>query len=182
MAYTETERVYDQLLLTMMRTGDRRAAERLAARWQPRLMRTARRLLQDPEQAREAVQEAWAGICRGWIRLADPEKFPAWAYTILHRKCADRIRLAQKTRTREAPLEGAPEPSQPARSELSYEIDQALQTLSPDHRSAAILHFSEGLTLAEISAVMEIPIGTAKSRLFNARKHLKSLLKGDDDD
>ncbi|MDJ0921378.1 MAG: sigma-70 family RNA polymerase sigma factor [Henriciella sp.] len=182
MAYTETERVYDQLLLTLMRTGDRRAANRLAARWQPRLMRTARRLLNDPEQARDAVQEAWTGICRGWVRLSDPEKFPAWAYTILHRKCADRIRLAQKTRQREAPLEGAPDPGQPARSELSYEIDQALRALRPEHRSAAILFFSEGLTLAEIAAVMDIPVGTAKSRIFHARKHLKSLLKGEDDD
>lgn len=182
MAYTERERVYDQLLLTLMRSGDRRAGDRLASRWQPRLMRTARRLLHDPEQARDAVQEAWTGICRGWFTLNDPAKFPAWAYTILHRKCADRIRVAQKTRSREAPVDAAPEPSHPPRAELSYAIDQALLQLSPDHRTAAILFFGEGLTLAEIAAVMEIPVGTAKSRLFHARKTLKSLLKGEDDE
>jgi RNA polymerase sigma factor (sigma-70 family) len=89
---TETDRVYEELLLVLVRSGDRDAAERLAARWQPRLIRTARRLLQDEEQAREAVQEAWAGIARGWGRMADPARFPAWAFSILHRRCADRIR------------------------------------------------------------------------------------------
>ncbi|MEO0549079.1 MAG: sigma-70 family RNA polymerase sigma factor [Pseudomonadota bacterium] len=182
MAYTEKERVYDQLLLTLMRTGDQRAAERLAARWQPRLMRTARRLIQEPEQARDAVQDTWIGICRGWARLSNPTRFPAWAYTILHRKCSDRIRVAQKARDRTAPLESAPEPSQPPRAELSHAINQALDQLTPDHRTAAILFFSEGLTLVEIAAVMDIPVGTAKSRLFNARKTLKSLLKGEDDE
>ncbi len=182
MAITETDRVYDELLLTLMRGGNRRAAERLAARWQPRLMRTARRLLRDPEQARDAVQEAWTGICKGWIKLSDPKKFPAWAFTILHRKCADRIRLEQAGRARTAPLDAAPEPSQPARAELSHAIDQALATLSPEHRVVSILFFGEGLTLAEIAAVTEIPVGTAKSRIFHARKQLKSLLKGEDDD
>ena len=69
---TETDRVYDELLITLARSGDRRAGERLAARWQPRLLHTARRLLRDDEQARDAVQEAWAGICRGWLTLNDP--------------------------------------------------------------------------------------------------------------
>ncbi len=179
MMISETDRVYEQLLLTLMRSGDQRAAERLAARWQPRLLRTAQRLLRDPEQARDAVQEAWTGICRGWLSVADPAKFPTWAYKILHHKCADRIKQEQTRRSRTAPLETAPEPSGPARGELSSAINQALSQLSPEHRVAAILFFGEGLTLAEIAAVTGIPVGTAKSRIFHARQKLKSLLEGD---
>ncbi len=179
MTISETDRVYEQLLLTLMRGGDQRAADRLAARWQPRLLRTARRLLRDPEQAREAVQEAWMGICRGWLSVADPAKFPAWAYTILRRKCADRIKQEQTRRARTAPLEAAPEPSEPARGELSSTIDQALGQLSSEHRLVAILFFGEGLTLSEIAAATGIPVGTAKSRIFHARQKLKSLLEGD---
>ncbi|GAB5457124.1 MAG: RNA polymerase sigma factor [Henriciella sp.] len=182
MAYSDTERVYDALLVALIQTGDKRAGERLAARWQPRLLRTAHRLLHDKEQARDAVQEAWAGICRGWIGLSDPNKFPVWAYSILHRKCADRIRFEQKQRDREAPLVNAPEPVVAAQGELKLAIGQALEALSPDHRSAAILYFSEGLTLPEIAAVTKVPLGTAKSRIFHARKQLKSILKGDDDE
>ena len=122
----QTDRVYDELLVTLARSGDERAANRLAARWYPRLMRTALRLLRDRSEAEDAVQEAWAGICRGWPRLSDPAMFPGWAFGILRRKCVDRIRKAQAQRARTAPLEAAPEPSQPARGELQVEIDQAL--------------------------------------------------------
>jgi RNA polymerase sigma-70 factor (ECF subfamily) len=179
MAGQQTERVYDELLVTLARAGDRRAANRLAARWYPRLMRTALRLLQDRHEAEEAVQEAWAGICRGWPRLSDPAMFPGWAFGILRRKCVDRIRKTQSQRARSAPLEAAPEPSQPARGELRVEIDQALAGLSDDHRLAAVLFFGEGLSLNEIAAVTGILVGTAKSRIFHARQHLKSCLKGD---
>ncbi|MEL7110393.1 MAG: RNA polymerase sigma factor [Pseudomonadota bacterium] len=179
MATPQTERVYDELLVTLARAGDRKAANRLAARWYPRLMRTALRLVRDRQDAEEAVQEAWAAICRGWPRLSDPAMFPGWAFGILRRKCVDRIRTAQRDRTRTAPLDAAPEPSQPARGELQVEIDQALASLSDDHRLAAILFFGEGLSLNEIAAVTGVPVGTAKSRIFKARQHLKSCLKGE---
>lgn len=179
MASKQTERVYDELLVTLARSGDRRAANRLAARWYPRLMRTALRLLSDRHEAEEAVQEAWAGICRGWPRLSDSAMFPGWAFGILRRKCADRIRKAQTHRSRTAPLDAAPEPVQSAQGELRVEIDQALAALSDDHRLTAILFFGEGLSLNEIAAVTGVPVGTAKSRIFHARKHLKSCLKGD---
>lgn len=179
MAGQQTERVYDELLVTLARAGDQRAANRLAARWYPRLMRTALRLVQDRDAAEEAVQEAWAGICRGWPRLSDPAMFPGWAFGILRRKCVDRIRGMQTERNRSAPIDAAPEPSQPARGELQVEIEQAMAQLSPDHRLVAVLYFGEGLSLNEIAAVTGTPVGTAKSRVFHARQHLKSRLKGE---
>lgn len=179
MALSETDRIYDELLVTLVRSGDARAAERLAARWQPRLMRAARRMLGDGEEARDAVQEAWGGICRGWLRLSDPAMFPAWAYGILTRKCADRIRKLSGDRRRFGPAEDAIEPAEPAAAPLRHAILEALGALSPEHRIAAILYFSEGLTLAETAAATGVPVGTAKSRIFHARQQLKSLLEGD---
>lgn len=179
MSKQDTGRIYDELLVTLARAGDRRAGERLAARWYPRLMRTALYLLRDREQAQDAVQEAWAGICRGWPRLSDSAKFPSWAFGILHRKCADRIRKEQRQRGREQSMDNVPEPIQPPRGELRVEIMQALAVLSPDHRTAAILFFAEELSLAEVAAATGVPLGTAKSRIFHARKQLKSNLKGD---
>ncbi|MEO6081354.1 MAG: sigma-70 family RNA polymerase sigma factor [Steroidobacteraceae bacterium] len=145
----DTDRIFDELLVTLVRSGDARAAERLAARWHPRLMRAARRMLGDPEQARDAVQEAWVGICRGWLRLSNPAMFPAWAYGIVARKCADRIRRMSGERRRLLPQDAASETSEIDVAPLRYSILAALGQLSPDHRIAAILHFSEGLTLAE---------------------------------
>lgn len=178
----ETERVYEQLLVTLVQSGDRRAGERLAARWQPRLLRTATRLLQDPDLAREAVQDAWAGIFRGCEQLSDPERFPAWAFGILHRKCADLIRRRVRQRARELPMEQGPAPSALRADDDRLALEQALARLSLDHRAAALLHLVEGLTLAEVANALRVPVGTAKSRLFHARRHLMAALEGDCDD
>ncbi len=176
MRYSDTERIFDELLLTRIKAGDRRAGERLAARWYPRLQRTAYRLLHDEGQAETAVQEAWHGICRGWSSLRDPSRFPAWAYKILHRKCADQIRKNQKYRDKFATSEGNLAPFISASGEEKVTIDQAFSRLSDDHRTSATLYFGEGLTLAEIAEVTSIPLGTAKSRLFHARRQLKEFL------
>ena len=177
----QTDRIYDELLLTLVRSGDRRAGERLAARWHPRLMRTARRLLRDDDLARDAVQEAWAGICRGWLSLNDPRKYPAWAFSILHRKCADQIRSQSARRSRHGEMNGEAVPAPADGAEDRIAIDQALGTLGLEHRAAAILFFGEGLTLAEIATVTGVPVGTAKSRIFHARQQLMAALKGDEE-
>lgn len=178
-ARDETGRIYDELLVTLARRGDRAAGERLAARWHPRLLRTAMRLLGDEDQARDAAQETWAGICRGWIGLNDPRKFPAWAFGILHRKCADRIRLEQGYRKRTAALNGD-EAALPGMPEDRVLIVQVLEKLGAEHREAAILFFGEGLTLAEIAHATGVPVGTAKSRIFHARRQMKAALQGDE--
>ena len=131
-------------------------------------------MLRDEEQARVAVQEAWAGICRGWRLLREPSRFPGWAYTILHRKCADRIRQNQRTRNRSG--ESVDEIAIAPTGEVKVTIAQAFDGLSDIHRTAATLYFSEGLTIREIAAVTGVPTGTAKSRLFHARCRLKDAL------
>lgn len=173
-------RIFDEVLLISVRAGDRRAGERLAARWQPRLMRTARRLLRDEDEATEAVQESWAAICRGWFGLRDPSRFPAWAFSILHRKCADRIRKRQSDRSRHTDAEPDQQTAAAGTPEDAPSIRQAMETLSHDHRAAAILFFGEGLTLQEVAEVTGVPVGTAKSRIFHARRQLKAALKGDE--
>lgn len=180
MSTRDTDRVYDELLVTLIRSGNAEAGERLAKRLQPRLLRTARRLLNDSEQAKDAVQEAWVGICRGWLSLDDPAKFPAWAFSILHRKCADRIRLAQRHRANES--ETIADVPVSSGIETALSLSQALMRLSPEMRAAAVLFFSEGLTLAEIAIATDVPVGTAKSRIFHARQKLKALLEGDNHD
>lgn len=177
MALSETERVYSELLVTMVQAGDRRAAERLVTRWQPRLVRTARRLLGNDEQAMDAVQETWGAVFQGWLRLSDPARFPGWVFGILHRKCVDRIRDESRQR-RNAVAETEPAAAMSV-GEDSVAISQALQGLSHEHRTAAILFFGEGLSLTEIAAATGVPVGTAKSRIFHARRRLQAALSGE---
>jgi len=173
----QTAQIYDELLVTLVWSSDRKAAELLARRWHPRLLRTARRLV-GSELAQSAVQESWVSILRGIGRLKDPARFAPWAFGILRRRCADSIRQAQNHRLRssEPALEGM---SAAAMPDETVAIAQAMTALPPDQRLAAQLFFVEGLTLAEIAEAQGVPLGTAKSRLFHARRRLKVALSGE---
>jgi RNA polymerase sigma factor (sigma-70 family) len=174
---SELERVHDELLVVLVQSGDRRAGERLAARWQPRLLRAARRILRSEDRARDAVQDAWASIFPGMTRLNDPAVFPAWAFGILHRRCVDRIRGDVRRARDGADTDQAFTASFGEGDSL--DIARAMAGLDHEHRTAAVLHFCEGLTLAEVAAAVGVPVGTAKSRIFHARRRLKAALSGD---
>lgn len=179
MAKDDTQRTYDELLVLLVRSGDRRAGERLAARWTPRLLRTARRLCGDGAGAEEIVQDTWFRILRGLPGLADPARFPAWSFSILRRVSADWIARTARERARRSDVDPADSGISGGVGETRSALDQAFSRLSPDHRLAATLYFAEGLSLAEIAAAMRIPLGTAKSRIFHARRQLKATLEGD---
>ncbi|QYU68931.1 sigma-70 family RNA polymerase sigma factor [Leptolyngbya sp. 15MV] len=171
------EALYDALLVTMTMAGDRRAAGRLHARWQPRLLRTARRHTGDGELAAQAAQECWLAIWRGLPRLRDADRFAPWAFGILRRRCADIITVRARDRASEA---AADEPCATSAPDDAIALRQAFATLAPPGRLTAHLHFVEGLTLAEIAEVQQVPEGTVKSRLFHIRRQLRAALSGDD--
>jgi RNA polymerase sigma factor (sigma-70 family) len=170
---------YDELLVVLTMAGDRDAANRLARRWHPRLLRTARRLV-GPGMAPGAVQDCWVSILRGIDRLMDPGRFAPWAFGILRRRCADAIRRQSTARSRDGGDLSGTEPDATALPGEALTIARAMADLPPDQRLAAQLFFVEGLTLAEIAEVQQVPEGTAKSRLFHARRRLKAALSGDD--
>lgn len=166
----------DEWLVARVQSGDRAAAGELAASWHPRLMRSARRYLGEDRGVEPCVQECWLAILRGIGGLRDPARFAPWAFGILRRKCVDQIRLAQRERGRDAEFEDRPVA---ARQEDAAALRSALAALPPDQRFAAQLFYIEGLTLAEIAEAQDVPQGTAKSRLFHARRKLKAALSGD---
>ncbi len=129
--------------------------------------------------ARDLVQECWIGIWKGIKRLRDPARFRSYAFAILHRRGADYLRGAIRERANfQAPKHGetVPEQSRPETQSDSLALQQAFAGLPPDQRLAAHLHFVEGFTLREIAEVQDIATGTAKSRLFHARRKLKAAL------
>lgn len=168
--------LFDELLVIMARDGDKRAFERLYARWQSRLLRAALRYTGNAEAAGDLAQECWLGVWKGLSRLRDPANFRSFLFGILHRRGADHVRAIIRLRERTGDLPDGPEPSEPARQSDHSAIMDAFATLAPEQRLAAHLHFVEGLTLAEIADVQSIPAGTAKSRLFHARRKLKAAL------
>ena len=167
--------VFDELLVMRVQSGDRQASERLYVRWNTRLLRAARRFTGSDDAAQDLAQECWLAIWKGLGRLRDPAKFRSYAFAILHRRGADHVRGLVREREVATDNDNLADNHPPAQSD-SAAIAQAFAGLPPDQRLAAHLHFVEGLTLSEIAEVQSIPEGTAKSRLFHARRKLKSAL------
>ncbi|MEE4199340.1 RNA polymerase sigma factor [Erythrobacter sp.] len=168
--------LFDEWLVVEAQAGDRAAAERLYRRWNPRLARAARRYGAGEDAALDLAQECWLAIFKGLPRLRDPARFRSYAFAVLHRRGADHLRRVTKDRAAltTQPSEQLTRPDAPPGETLA--IRQAFASLPPDQRLAAHLFFIEGLTLREIAEVQSIPEGTAKSRLFHARRKLKDAL------
>ncbi len=166
--------LFDELLVVMVQQGDQKALSRLHKRWDARLIRAAYRYTGDRELARDLAQECWIGIWKGIGTLRDPARFRSYAFAVLHRRGA--THLSKSIREQDKAAKAEPEEAQAAAQDDALALQQAFASLPPDQRLAAHLHFAEGLTLNEIAAVQSIPAGTAKSRLFHARRKLKAAL------
>ena len=170
--------VFDELLVMLVQQGDERAMERLHTRWTPRLARAALRYTGDAELARDLVQECWIGIWKGMRRLKSPDRFRSYAFAVLHRRGSDHLRgvISNRKAHADVGLDGLPDQPVDAPQGEALAIRQAFAALPPDQRLAAHLYFVEGLTVPEIAEVQSIAQGTAKSRLFHARRKLKAAL------
>lgn len=181
----DAERLFDEYLALAARDGDREAWARLVARWQPRLLAHAWRLLGDAERARDAVQEAWIEILRGLGGLDDVVAFPAWAYRITTRRCQRAHGRAERRRLVEDDAGGDDEAASPEAAGDDAPLDDALDlarllaaldALPAGQRAALAMFHLEHLGVAEIAIALEIPPGTVKTRLMHARRRLRAAL------
>ncbi len=169
------ERILDEYLVVLARDGGRAALERLAARWRPRHYAHARRLLDEPENAADAVQDAWVSIVRGISRIRDPAQFPAWSYAIVTRRCHDHMR--RRSNDPKGDPDADPPDPHTADPGDDHDLRRALARLPPGQRAAVALFYREGFSVAEIATALRLPPGTVKTRLFHARRTLRQILR-----
>lgn len=176
------ERIADELLVLRCQEGDVVAFEQLVEQWQERLWRHAWRLTGDENAAWDALQEAWIGVSRGLRRLAEPSAFSGWAYQIVSHKCRDWLRRQKRQRRLdELYCEEVEESYEPPPSEQHESLKEALAQLSGPDRAILSLRYEDEFNTAQIAAILDVPEGTVKSRLFHARKRLKHFLENSDD-
>ena len=168
-------------LVELARRGDREAFGVLAGGAVDRLYAIARHILRDTELAEDATQDALVRAWRDLPSLRDVERFDAWLYRLLVRACADVGRDRRRWRTEIAVL--PTEPSEPDRaSELADrdQLERGLRRLSDAQRTILILHFHIGLSPSEAADALDIPVGTAKSRLHYAIEALRAAMAADE--
>ena len=168
-------------LVDRARSGDREAFAVLAAGAVDRLYAVARLILRDTELAEDATQEALVRAWRDLPTLRDVERFDAWLRRLLVRSCADVGRSQRRWRTEIAIL--PTEPAQPdSASDLADrdQLERGLRRLSDPQRTILALHFYLGLSPTEAADALDIPVGTAKSRLHYAIEALRAAVAADE--
>jgi RNA polymerase sigma-70 factor (ECF subfamily) len=173
----------DTGLVEQARRGDQEAFGMLAVSLGDRLFAVANRILRDDEVAADATQQALVSIWRDLPQLRDLARFDAWSYRLLVRACyAER----RKERRWSPPLRLLPPSieSDAGSDGIALVIDRdqmerAARRLSIDHRAVVVLRYYLDLSLTEISELLDIPVGTVRSRLRYAMQGLRAAIEAD---
>jgi RNA polymerase sigma-70 factor (ECF subfamily) len=168
----------DRDLVERARQGDREAFAVLVHQVSDTLYAVAHRILRDTGLAEDALQNALVLAWRRLPRLRDPEKFEAWIHRILVHACYDESQRARPwtTSVRVLPMNGLSTPDASDDVANRDELERAFRRLTLEQRAVFVLHHYLGLPLVEVAELLEIPAGTARSRLHYAIAGLREAL------
>lgn len=172
--------IYYELLVLRCRQRRQDALEELIRAWERPLFYYVRRLVDGEEDARQVLQETWLKVFQGLRGLRQPERLPAWLYGIARNTAISHLRA----RSQERILFESDDGTQCWDSDdahLSFDnaerIHFGLGHISLVHREILTLFFLRDLSLEEVAGVLEIPVGTVKSRLHHAKRALRAVLE-----
>lgn len=167
------ERRLERQWLDRCALGEERAVRWVLQRYRDRVVRLAAHVLHNSREAEDVAQEAFVKAFRQIDQFRGDSGFYAWLYRIVINLCLDRMR--RKSATSELPLDGNPLPQASVTPDMEKRlaVEQVLNSLTPPMRAALVLREVEGLEYAEIAAVLNIPVGTVRSRLNTARDQFR---------
>ncbi|WP_410513590.1 RNA polymerase sigma factor [Paenibacillus sp. BR2-3] len=160
--------------------GNQEAFAELVSRYKGHVYRYAVGMLNDRMDAEDVAQEAFVKAFYSLSSLNNEYAFTSWLIRIVSNLCKDRLKKRIKEQgCREEPNERAADQSLSDPLE-KLSIEECLSKLSIDHREVLLLHDVQGYRYEEIAEMVDVPLGTVKSRLFAARMALrKELIKED---
>jgi RNA polymerase sigma factor (sigma-70 family) len=157
-------------LVELARAGDAAAFEALVRNRTDAMYRLSLAIVGNETDAADALQESLIGAWRHLPSLRDAERFEVWLERIVVNTCRMALRTRSRRKVREIPIDHLDrEAGRSGERDDAATLRMALAGLSADHRAVLALHYFEDRPVAEIAAVLGIPAGTAKSRLFKAR-------------
>lgn len=171
----------ERRLVEQARKGDREAFGVLVHQVSDTLFAVAQRILRDQALAEDALQNALILAWRQLPRLREPDRFEAWIHRILVHACYDESRRSRSWRghVRVLPVDGPTTPDPSASVVDRDALERAFARLPVEQRAVFVLHHYLGLPLVEVAEVLDIPAGTARSRLHYALLGLRNVLLAD---
>ncbi len=178
-------------LIEAHRRGEKGAFDVLVKRHEARVWRLACRLLGDSDAALDAAQEAFVKAWKALPRFKGESRFSTWLTRIAINQCRNELRRRRTVKhTQPLSLDAAPrgaerppsetlaacgpEPWEVARGrEVNRALEAALSDLEPDSREVLLLRDAEDLSYEEIAEILDVPLGTVRSRLHRARADVR---------
>jgi RNA polymerase sigma-70 factor, ECF subfamily len=175
----------DRELTRLAQAGDVRAFEALVVKYQRRIARHVARFVRSADDVEDVVQEVFVRVYRGLASFRGDSLFYSWLYRIASNAAMNHLRRAPKEELLgdDAPEEragefspGVSDAAQPERTLMAEQIADAVQRalgkLQPQLAEALMLFEVEKKTYAEIAEMLQIPIGTVRTRIFRAREFI----------
>lgn len=171
-------KVFDGLLVLEYQTGNKSALGQLVQRHHKKLCAHSYWYTKDIDASKDIVQDCWGIIMNKLGGLSEPNSFSSWAMLIVTRKSLDYVsrKIHRQKRSRPDTLEETYEATGLSEDAHRY-VREAIAFLPKNQQIVLRLFYTEAYSLKEISTILDISIGTVKSRLFHAREKLKTILK-----
>jgi RNA polymerase sigma-70 factor (ECF subfamily) len=171
----------DALLVERCLMGDRQIFRVLYQRYQHKVRSTLYQLC-GTQCLDDLVQDVFLRVWKGLPKLKNPKQFSTWLYRITWNVASDRRQQFAKQRSNLQTLNHQAELTTSDASDLTHLhyqdlVQRGLVQLSFDHRTILVLHDLEDLPQKQIAEILELPIGTVKSRLFHARGAMRKFLE-----
>jgi RNA polymerase sigma-70 factor, ECF subfamily len=172
----------DEALAAAANAGDRGALEVLLARHLDRVHAICRRVTGHPEDALDATQEALIALTRGLHRYDGRSLFTTWLYRVATNAALDELRRKKRRPepaelSEDRPMAGTAGGGVESVVAARLDVDAALAGLSPEFRAAVVLRDLCDLDYAEIAEVLDVPIGTVRSRIARGRAAIADQLR-----
>lgn len=186
----------DRDLVEAAQAGASEAFDRLVVRHQDRVVRLARRITGDAEAALDVAQTVFVKAWRGLSRFHGDSRFSTWLTRIAINQCRNELRqrrtlkharpasldetspLTGTSRAATVPDRGPTLAERAEARELGQALDGALAGLEPDAREILVLREVEAMSYEDMAALLDVAVGTVRSRLHRARAALRSALEG----
>lgn len=170
----------DHELVDRAREGDREAFALIVDASFDRCHEIARRILGESHLAQDATQQAMISIWRDLPKLREADRFEAWSYRITVNACYAEAKRARRSLPAIQPADDGPAITDEYGTVIDRDqLDRAFSRQKLEHRAVLVLRYYLDMPVEEVATTLDIPLGTAKSRIHHALKSMRAALDAD---